>query len=45
MKKLYEIKYKKLPSNLNMVQIELKNKIVIYINENKNLTEVEIDGK
>ena len=45
MEKLYEIKYRKLPSNLNMVQIELKNKIVIYINENKNLTEVEIDGK
>lgn len=30
--KEYEIKYKELPNNLNMVQIEFKNKIVIYIN-------------
>ena len=32
-KKEYEIKYKKLPNNLSLVQVELENKILIYINK------------
>jgi len=41
MKKQYEIRYQKISNNLNFIQLELKDKIILYINLNKQ----KIDNK